>query len=305
MLKFALKVLLFIIPLLILFAALEYNARSLPSNFEIKREILEQNLDRAEIIVAGSSHTYLGINPKSLGKPAVSIAYPAQDIYYDSKILNKYLPQAKSVKLVIITVSYISFEYMLKDSPAHDQVNFYKHFWEIPRQNSDFKLADYSAVALFGLQRSRDFLLTGSTSDRDKIDDSGGNADLMKTDKFDILNGQIAVKRHEAGMKEKYIDENREYLNELLKTLKDLNIQTVIITTPCFSTYYDNINPERYLRMQNEVKSLSQKYGVEYRNYFRDERFTAEDFLDSDHLNTKGAVKFTAILKNEIINEYF
>ena len=302
--KFILKTLLFIFPLLILLAVTEYKARSLTSDFAVKRENLEQNIDRAEVIVAGSSHAYEGIKPKMLGVPAVSIAFPGQDFYYDSQILLEYLPKAFRAKLVIVTVSYFSFEYMMEGSEGKGQTNFYDKYWKIPRQNSVPHLADYSALFLFGLQRSRDFLLFGKTNSTEVIDESGGNGTQRGSDLYKVTHGEIAIKRHESGMQEKYIARNYQYLDGLFSVLKERNIQAVIITTPCYHTYYDNLKPELYQRMQSEIEALRQKYGLEYDNYLKDERFTAEDFADSDHLNTQGAEKFSTILKNEVVKKY-
>lgn len=304
MTKFIFKALLFFLPLGILLAATEHKARSLSSDFAVKREKLEQNIDRAEVIVAGSSHAYYAVKPGLLGVPAVSIAYPGQDLYYDSRILLKYLPRAAQTKLVVVTVSYLSFEYLMEDSEGKAQTNFYKKYWEIPRQSSAVNFADYSALFLFGLQRSRDFLLTGKTPRAEKIDESGGNADQRNTESFEVANGQIAVKRHESGMKSKYFAQNYNYLDELFSALKDKNIQAVIVTTPCFHSYYDNLNFEKYRRMQNGIEALTQKYNLHYYNYLKDDRFSAEDFFDSDHLNTRGAEKFSRFLRDEIIEKY-
>ena len=304
MTRFIFKALIFFFPLFVLLAVTEYKARQLPSDFAVKRERLEQNIDRAEIIVAGSSHAYYAVKPALLGVPAVTIAYPGQDLYYDSRILLKYLPQANRAKLVIVTVSYLSLEYMMEDSEGKSQTNFYYKYWGIPHRSSAFNIANYSRVFLFGLQRSRDFLITGKPPRPENIDESGGNADLRSSNDFDVMNGQIAVKRHEAGMNLKYVAQNSEYLDELFDAVRRQNISAVIVTTPCFHTYYDNINPEKYLRMQNAIQTLSQKYNLKYYNYLKDERFVAEDFADSDHLSTPGAEKFSRILKDEVIGKY-
>lgn len=37
---------------------------------------------------------------------------------------------------------------------------------------------------------------------------------------------------------------------------------------------------------------------------YRDERFDIDDFQDADHLNTKGAEKFSVFLRDEIIKKY-
>lgn len=56
--------------------------------------------------------------------------------------------------------------------------------------------------------------------------------------------------------------------------------------------------------MQNEIRALTERHGLEYYNYLKDERFGVEDFQDGDHLNTKGAEKFSLILKDEVIARY-
>lgn len=47
-----------------------------------------------------------------------------------------------------------------------------------------------------------------------------------------------------------------------------------------------------------------QKYNLGYYNYLKGERFSAADFFDSDHLNTRGAEKFSRLLRDEIIEKY-
>lgn len=283
----------------------DYKARLIPSNYAIKRAALENNVETAQIFITGSSHAYYGIKPDLLGNPAVSIAYVGQDIYYDTHILSKYLSDAKSAKLIIITVSYPSFEYRMQDSIWKNHISFYRKFWNIQPQHNTFELADYSTIALFGVQRSRDFLLTGKVSELDSVDKYGGNDNLRLTDSYSVRNGRTAVKRQEAEINKKYITQNVEYLDGLLNALKQSNVRAVFITTPCFHTYYENLNAERYLRMQNEIQLLSKKYNVEYGNYLKDDRFTAEDFFDADHLNTTGARKFSVILREEVIRKYF
>ena len=73
---------------------------------------------------------------------------------------------------------------------------------------------------------------------------------------------------------------------------------------PTDHTYYENINVTGYQRMQETIRQISEKYGVTYFNYLRDDRFTQEDFIDSDHLNGRGAEKFTRILDEDIVRKY-
>jgi hypothetical protein len=56
--------------------------------------------------------------------------------------------------------------------------------------------------------------------------------------------------------------------------------------------------------MQETIKQITEKYGVPYFNYLRDDRFTEEDFVNSDHLNNKGAEKFSYILNEDVVKRY-
>lgn len=243
MFGFSLKLTIFLLPLLALLGIVEYKARAIPSNFAVKRERFEQNVERAEIIVAGSSHSYYGINPGLLGRPATSIAYPGQDLYYDTRILLKYLPQAKRARLVVLPLTYVSFESTIEDTDWQAQTNYYYKFWGIPEEFPTFRLAHYSATILFGLQRSRDFFLNGKIEEGDKIDEFGGNANDRKTDLNAVLNARLALKRHNAVMRAGHIAQNVKYLDELFDALEARGIKAVIITTPCFGSYYENLDP--------------------------------------------------------------
>lgn len=304
MFKFILQFIVFISPLVILIGITEYEAGFIPSNYQIKRDRLEKNIENAQVIITGSSHAYNGIKPSLLGVPATNIAYVGQDIYYDTRILLKYLPRAKNAKLVIITVSYHSLEYSMQNSVWGHHISFYKRFWGIDHEYPTFKLADYSSISLFGVQQSRDYFLTGAITETDQIDENGGNANARGTDNFAVTNGRLAVKRQDAETNLKYMDKNLEYLEELLSDLNERQIKAVFVTTPGFHSYYDNLDSERYARMQNAIQLLCQKYGLTYKNYLKDERFVAEDFSDSNHLSTKGMEKFSSIIKSEIVEEY-
>ena len=303
-LKFILKLTIFIFPLFVLLFVIEYRARSVPNNFAVKRAVLEQNINRAQVIITGASHAYYGIKPGLLGVPAVSIAYTSQDIYYDTRILLKYLPEAANARLVIINLNYASFEGTMGDAYWRDQRDFYYRFWKIPREEPTFRLADYSFIILFGAQRTRDFLLTGKVVEKDEVDENGGTSTLRETNPDVVKDGETPLKRHSSAMHTKNIVRNVGYLDELLGALEAKGIRAVFVTTPCFNTYYSGFDAGRYERMQTEIKKLGQRHKVEYINYLKDSRFELNDFQDSDHLNSSGAEKFSLILKDEVVKKY-
>lgn len=105
-------------------------------------------------------------------------------------------------------------------------------------------------------------------------------------------------------MHPEHVAENVRYLDEMLGALKAGGVRAVFVTTPTYRSYSEGMNPEAYRRMQGEVEALRRKYGLEDFNYQNDPRFTPEDFADSNHLGTRGAEKFSLILRDEVLKNY-
>ncbi len=74
----------------------------------------------------------------------------------------------------------------------------------------------------------------------------------------------------------------------------------VLVTTPCWSSYYDNLDSRQLAKMYELTYRFQQEYGIPYYDYMKDPRFEADDFYDSNHLTDKGAIKFTKILNKDI-----
>jgi lysophospholipase L1-like esterase len=103
-------------------------------------------------------------------------------------------------------------------------------------------------------------------------------------------------------IKEKNIPENIKYLETLIEKLQSKNVRPVLVTTPVYHTYSDNIDKKNYDLMQKNVNDLVKKYNIKYFNYFTDNRFIDKDFITSDHLNEMGAEKFSKILDKDILH---
>jgi hypothetical protein len=307
MFRYAIKLLVFFLPLLLLLAFVEYKARlsSVPNNYTAKRAIIEEKISTTQVFVSGSSHAYYGILAKRLGVPAINLAYFSQDVYYDTRILLRYLPQAAEAKLVIVPISYFTLEYKLEQNiESGNRISFYTKLWEIPPEKDKFDLAQYISTALFGFQPTRNFVLFGVMPKSEEMDETGSYVSKSIPNLNNIKNARPEMDEKHRTMKAESIPQNVRYLSELFEALQAKDIKVVMITTPCFRTYYEALDTERYARMQSEVRRLSEKYGIEYINYLKDERFVTEDFQDSNHLSTKGAEKFTDIVRDEIVRKY-
>ena len=130
----------------------------------------------------------------------------------------------------------------------------------------------------------------------------GNTYKLSNKDKViwdDGTEAEAAVKRHTANNWD-YVDVKYSRMKEIAKFCESHNIQLILITTPCWHSYYDNLNKEQLSKMYETIHRFQKEFNVPYFNYLKDPRFKADDFFDSNHLSDVGAIKFTKILDKDI-----
>ena len=96
------------------------------------------------------------------------------------------------------------------------------------------------------------------------------------------------------------VEKNYKCLKEIAEFCKSHNIKLVLVTTPCWHTYYDNLGQEQLSKVYELTQKITDEYGYQYFNYLKDNRFIAEDFYDSNHLSDVGAEKFTKMLRDTL-----
>ena len=115
----------------------------------------------------------------------------------------------------------------------------------------------------------------------------------------DGTEAEAAVKRHTAKTWD-YVEQNYEQMREMAEFCKARDIQLVLITTPCWASYYEHLDAKQLAKMNELTEHFREEYNLPYFDYLKDSRFEADDFYDSNHLSDVGAIKFTKILVNDI-----
>jgi hypothetical protein len=141
--------------------------------------------------------------------------------------------------------------------------------------------------------------------DDNSCDSLGLDLGFSKTNRGEewYMNGFQRAKYHTKDIEKSndIIQENREYLESVIKKCEEKNISVLLLTTPVCSTYYECVDSTQYSLMTEICEEMAQKYNnVQYLNLFKDSRFVEEDFFDADHLETDGAAKLTKILDEYI-----
>jgi hypothetical protein len=303
--RFLCKSLLFLLPLLTLFGYAEVRLRRVPNNYRNKRAFLERQLDSVEVLVLGSSHAYNGVDPNCLSLRTYNLADDFQSLYYDTRLIRKYLDRMPRLQLVLVEINHFSLWYQLANSWEPWRDYYYYHFWDIRYRHRawfDPKAASYVAlypwsVTLdyakrnFNVNPVRDAPPTGfAWGPKDtftitaSLSDSGGRAQL-----------------HNALISASHLSENIADLDTMLDELSRRHIRVAFVTLPVFDSYSRYISRAILLRNAQVIDSLCSKYGCLRADYLFDRRFLVGDFSDVDHLNFRGAQKFSRILSQDVL----
>jgi hypothetical protein len=303
--KFSLKLIIFMIPIFILIGYFEYQLSRIKNEYNVKLEDFERKLSECEVLILGSSHALLGINPLYFRCSGFNMANGSQPIYFDYKILEKYIDRMPKLKVVVSSLSYFSLDYdfFSKRFNEYWRLYYYEKFYGLaPPTKQPLDLRGYSFIALYGNKKTFLWSLKGFKIDLSQgINEFGyiGNNEGGGDPADDQL-GAYRVRYHMSIMNRKNRAFNLEYLKKIINKAASKGIRTVILTTPVYRTYYDHVNADQYRSIQEDIKRVVEKSGVKYYNYFYDNRFSASDFADCDHLNIKGAKKFTLLLENDL-----
>ena len=290
------KAFLFSLPLLLLLFFAEARLRSIKTIYERKKEEIEKDISNIDILVFGNSHGRDAIVPKIFSNTAYNFSLPSQSLLYNEKILEKYITSLRALKTVIITIDYHSFYFIDQELSAfyNDKVfdvrNGNYHFWLTSENLSSFFFV-YGALPSLGYLYEKPqpaFLQDGwepePSADSSLLNERTGilraadhNNLAVKNDKLkDLLSGSLI---------------------NMITLLHKNGIRPVLVSTPVFHTYYDQLDKKILGWNKKTIENIAARYNAPYLDFMNDSRFTDPDFSDVDHLSKTGAAKFSMMIK--------
>jgi hypothetical protein len=304
------KLVLLIIPVILLIILFEVKARDLENGFTLKKSLLEKNPEDIQILILGSSHGYFSINPELVDNKSFNMAYFSQDLYYDYMLFDKYKSKLKNLKCIVLSLSYFSLWYDLNDTPEKWRKIFYCKYFDI-KAKSGMSFADLIDIKSysFAFFYTFDKTLYGTINKRlfsfgTKMNSLGWNTDTLaySVDSTEdmIGKGKERVDFANSLINKKNYADNIKLIDELKKYATENNIKLVFVTTPVSYAYSLYTDKKLYSDFQKKVTEYTDNKNIFYLNYFSDNRFSMKDFYDYDHLNGKGATRFSRILKDTI-----
>lgn len=294
--------------------------RNQNSIYKAKLSGLEKEIEDVELLILGNSRAGYGINPTAFDQNAYNLANVSQSIYFDKRITEKYLDQMKNLKYVFLSIDYHTLYF--SSQGRRDYWSYYAHDIKHPDRSytmptiSPFLSGYSSKPSMAMLKRSVINNLSHQDSILDFDVENGINIETLmkkgfisyeKTDK-DAFN-KIAFEARAKYFNGKTINSAEKEavlkdLEDFIQTLKDKNIQPVLITSPCIKEFRDLLDEKIKAQNEKDIQYLVKKFNLPYFNYFRGEDyFEKEEFHNCDHLNQKGAEKF-AIILNQKLKEF-
>jgi hypothetical protein len=304
--RLIIKSFLLLFPFISIVGLVEYRLRQVPNEFSSTKAALDTKVGEVEILITGTSHAQTGVAPQFLALPAFNLGYASQSLYYDAQLVLKYVDSIPNLKLVMFAISYHALEYRLTNSTERWRAGFFRQVYGIPGEDGDegFKLTNYSYIALFTPKEAVRLASGGFLGAAEAETKRNQTPAIVTQGEVSEDFGRRRVRFHETQMRQGDLLYNVAALERGCALLKRRNVSVVFITVPTHHTYYAQINVTSYQRMQETIKQITEKYGVPYFNYLRDDRFTESDFTNSDHLNERGAEKFSQILNQDVVKIY-
>lgn len=270
-----------------------------------ERVFRQNNLDSPtnSTLIMGDSHAVYGVDEKQLAD-AVNVGGLSESFEYTYYKLKKLLWQREKIERVILTVSYHSFS-----KSYGNKAMLSRYGWILP---TDFivnkvKLGDVDLAIMRELitRTAIPIGLLDRMIEGNKLLDNSIEPAWRGSQEYPIGSSigkreylEAAINRHfytDWGSLRDISKVRSHYFDSIVDLCVRNNVKLVLITTPVRPEYLEQV-PDKFKKyMLDRIGKHSEfVYYYDLNNMIKE--FKADDFLDYDHLNTKGAAKCTEMI---------
>lgn len=282
------------VPIIILLIVGEIYVEGIPNPARDKHRWMRENSDCVKTLILGSSHSYYGVRPDVLGDSTFSLALPSQTYRYDDYLLHHY--KMKNLKNIVLTYSYFSMWEDLESQPGEE---FLAMRYRIYMDCDIHPRWGWYGFEFMSIPSFKEKLKSIYQPARMTWDSLGWGSNYTKELRNpDWDNGKERAMRNTYKGHDSVFVLNKKFLSSIIDYCEQNNVRLYLISTPLSDTFIKNKNKRQDRINKVFLSKLLEKHScVEYLDFESDSRFTADDFYDSDHLNSDGATKLTVILK--------
>jgi hypothetical protein len=315
--KFLVKSLYFIIPCLLIVEAMDIWLRSTNSLYKEKLNGIKIKKDLVQVLILGNSHANYAVDPSQFSLCAYNLANVNQSIYFDKRLTMGILPEMPKLKYVLISIDFHSLYF--SSQGARDFWSYYGN--GIKLEDRNYLLANISPF-LFGYtpsigatmlvkrilyvikyrhEKTIDFVVENGVNIKGTIRNGFMAREGHDEYSFDKISCKARADDFNLIVKSSTDKKAVVYdLMDFIQYLKSRNIIPVLFSSPTYQGFYSCLDKNMISQNQRDIDFLCKKYNLEYLDYANCSLFEMNDFFNCDHLNEKGAEKFSKILSNEL-----
>lgn len=250
--------------------------------------------EKTTTLMLGHSQTECGIND-SLITGVKNFSSSAEPYFYTYQKLKKIVSINQNIKTVLISFSNNQIDTLMNEWTYGDKYlqNFYPKY-NFVMNSEDAGLLFKNNFTGFISSEHKSFMENLDIVLKSKYailsDRKWGSYLYLKRNKIDSLNKTDTIKKMMAHHSENYSKINIQYLHKIVDLCKKNDIKLVLVRMPLYPTYFKTKNEILYQRIRKEYFS-----DVPFLD-FHSVSFKDDEFGDYDHLNYKGAKRFSIFL---------
>jgi hypothetical protein len=303
--RFIFKTLLFLLPIVILAVPIEYLLQQIPNNYTYKKNYLDKHAGEIQVLILGASDLFFGLDPVYFKQNTFNASHVSQTLDWDYKIFSKYQDRFDDLKIVIIPISYPTLWAKLEEGVESWRTKNYAIYYGLATKSWMNHSELLKGKLSVNIQRLYQYYFKGK-SDISCTElgwgtdyKSGNTVDLEKSGKAAAL--YHTYKNIYSEENTKIFTENLAILNSFIEICTEKNMELIFLTPPAYYTYRENLNIKQWNKMLETMTDLVKGHNnCQYINMMDDRDFTAEDFYDANHLDERGAKKFSEKIVHDI-----
>lgn len=294
--KFLRHIALFLLPLLIVAAALEWIAESIPNSYTYKRDYMEQHGAQIQTLILGSSNAYDGLNPSVLPN-AFNLANSSQTLEDDYRLLAKYIDSMDSLQTVIVGLGYHSLGATTEDNRRTYYTIYMDLYprWPICKYSFEVCNPEMLVKKIIKYAVSRDVTRCDSLGQRvgHTIEAAQSGTEWWNKDVLSLVEND----RLEIGHCILEIEENTRCLHDIVDLCNAHNVKPIIVQMPVMKEYKRRLPEEQVTLMKEVLQSLdSSAICIDASEWSIPE----DGWYNATHLTREASIPFTRHLLDSI-----
>ena len=254
--QFLLAIIIGGISFLVFCGAVELYQPLVDNNYSYKYWYMENHRQEVVTLLLGDSYMENSINPSLMGEGTFTLANSSRWIYYDDKLLEKYITDMPKLKQVVFGMGYNppysrSYHYSKSDSNEHEKYMYEKFMHIRYDDNSNHWLGLYRGY------------IDNHTLKGNLLCDSLG---------YERVYGQTSFwqTEHNVDPNVIYNEYAKEQIAEFTSYLKDMaklcyhhKVRFIVITPPCHDLYNANVRQEGLDILHGIIENVRLEYPIE------------------------------------------